>query len=133
MIILSSLRKEEIVKQALSAGKREACGILAGKERKIEKIYPITNTSEFPETCYFMDTKEQLKVMKEIRKKGLEMTGIYHTHPASEAYPSAKDVELAFYPEAAYVIISLKDPMRPELRAFKIAGGKITEEEIIIE
>ena len=71
--------------------------------------------------------------MKEIRNKGEEIIGIYHSHVASEAYPSNHDVELALYPEVSYVIISLKDNKNPSVRSFKIVEGKITEEELKIE
>ena len=90
----------------------------------------MTNTADTPEKCYFMDSIEQLKVVKEIRKEELEMIGIYHSHPGSDAYPSARDVELAFYPAVAYIIVSLKNKQRPEIRAFRIVEGEIKEEEL---
>lgn len=110
----------------------EACGILASKDGKIETIYRMTNADKSSKT-FFMGPKEQLKVMKEIRNLGLEMVGIYHSHPETEAYPSEHDVELAFYPEVSYVIVSLKDKNSPNIRSFKIEEGKITEEELKIE
>lgn len=103
---------------------------MAGRGNRVEKVYAMTNASQSPRDSYFMDPREQFKVMKDIRKEGLEMIGIYHSHPGSEAYPSAKDIELAFYPEAAYVIVSLKSGGAPELRAFRVIEGKIAEEEI---
>jgi len=80
-----------------------------------------------------MEPKQQLKAMKEIRNLGLEMIGIYHSHLETEAYPSAHDVELAYYPEAFYVIVSIRDRGKPSIRSFKIVEGKITEEEVRIE
>ena len=71
--------------------------------------------------------------MKEIRNKGEEMIGIYHSHVASETYPSSHDVELALYPEVSYVIISIKDKKNPSVRSFKIVEGKITEEDLEVE
>lgn len=133
MIFISSEQRNEIIRHAKEALPHEACGILAGKNGKVEKNYKMTNTSETPETCYFMDPKEQFKVMKEIRQSGMGMIGIYHSHTGSEAYPSARDLELAFYPEASYVIVSLKNINNPEVRAFKIVEGKINEEEIKLE
>ncbi len=129
MIKITGQQKQEIIEQARQAEKNEACGILAGKNATVERVYKMTNTSDKPETCYFMDPKEQLNVMKDIRNSGLEMLGIYHSHPASPAYPSAKDVELAFYPEAIYIIVSLQVG-EPSFKAFKIVEGKISEEEI---
>lgn len=107
----------------------EACGILAGNGQDVTKAYEMVNADKSPES-FLMDAKEQLKVMKEIRVAGLEMLGIYHSHVASAAYPSARDLELAFYPDASYAIITLKDKNKPQIRSFKIREGKISEEEI---
>lgn len=126
---------KDLVKQMIEHSKREfpneACGILSGKQGRVKKVYEMTNIDKSPQT-FFMDAKEQLKVMKEIRSKGEEMLGIYHSHVASQAYPSGHDVELALYPEASYVIISLKDRKNPSVRSFKIVEGKIIEEEVKI-
>ncbi|MFH1683920.1 MAG: M67 family metallopeptidase [Candidatus Margulisiibacteriota bacterium] len=129
MIVISEKQKQEIVEHAKDSKSHEACGILAGRKSEVEKIYRMTNTSESPETCYFMDPKEQFKVIKEIRNAGLEMIGIFHSHPNSPAYPSEKDKELAFYDDAIYVIVSLGGA-DPVFKAFKIADGKINEEKI---
>lgn len=108
----------------------EACGILAGKEDKVFVIYRMENT-EKSSISFFMEPREQLRVMKDIRAKDLEMLAIYHSHPKAPAYPSARDVELAFYPDASYIIISLLKE-EPEVRSFKIRNGKIEEEKIEI-
>lgn len=132
MLILKKELFEQIVAQSKEELPNEACGILAGKDGKAEKVYKMINTDKSPST-FFMDPKEQLKAMKEIRNSGLEMLGIYHSHVASAAYPSGHDVELAFYPEVSYVIISLKDKNNPGICSFKIKEGKITEEQIKID
>ncbi|MFA4967077.1 MAG: M67 family metallopeptidase [Candidatus Margulisiibacteriota bacterium] len=108
----------------------EVCGLLAGTEGRVSKIYRMANTEEEPETGYFMDPKEQLNVMKEIRNQGLELLGIYHSHPVSPAYPSPRDVKQAFYDEVSYLIVSLLQK-EPKVRAFKIEEGKIREEKIV--
>jgi proteasome lid subunit RPN8/RPN11 len=129
-----TLRKElfsQIVSHCMEELPDEACGILAGKGGAVEKAYEMLNVDKGPEN-FLMDPKEQLRVMKKIRSLGLEMTGIYHSHVASEAYPSARDLELAFYPEAHYCIITFKDRNNPCMRAFRIEEGKISEEEVII-
>ena len=128
--------KENLLEQIIEHSKREfpneACGILAGRGGKVEKVYQMANADKSPAT-FFMDAKEQLKVMKDMRAQGLEMVGIYHSHVASLAYPSSHDVELAFYPEASYVIVSLKNQENPSVRSFKIKEGRITEEAVEIE
>lgn len=77
-----------------------------------------------------MDPKEQFSAMKEMRREGLDMVAIYHSHPGSPAYPSAKDVSLAFYPDSLYIIAGLSDKDRPEVRAFEIVEGKVSEAQI---
>jgi len=137
MITITAEQKKKMEEQALKGGSGESCGILAGKKKGkcslVSLVIPMTNVSDDPEHCYMMDPKEQLKTLKKLREKGLEMVGIYHSHPFSEAMPSKKDVELAFYSDVSYVIISLSDKRTPEMRAFRITDGKITEEGINIE
>ncbi|MFA4906246.1 MAG: M67 family metallopeptidase [Candidatus Margulisiibacteriota bacterium] len=118
-------KKNEIIQHAREAQPREACGILAGKNGAVEKVIKMKNISDRPEDCYFMDSLEQLKILKEIRKLGQKMLGIYHSHPRSSAYPSARDVELAYYEDVSYVIVS-----PTEIKAYSIVGGKISEEEV---
>ncbi len=110
----------------------EACGILSGDLKKgvTSHFFPMKNLDE-SSISYFMDPKEQLIIFKKMREAGIEMTGIFHSHVASEAYPSQKDVRLAFYPEVSYLIISLSDRKKPVLRSFKIQDEKATEEEIV--
>lgn len=129
MLILRRELFEEILRHGLKELPNEACGILVGKDEEVARIYEMINIDRSPES-FFMDSKEQLKVMKDIRNSGLEMIGIYHSHVASEAYPSNEDVKLAFYPEVSYAIIAIKDKKHPCLRSFKIRGGQIEEEEV---
>lgn len=132
MLILGKSFFDRVVSQCLREFPDEACGILAGNAGKVVQVFEAVNADKSP-SSYLMDPKEQLKIIKEIRNSGLEMTGIYHSHVASEAYPSSRDLELAFYPEASYVIVSLIDKSNPRIRSFKIADGRITEEEVKIE
>lgn len=131
MLILKKELFEKILAHCRDEFPNEACGILAGKEANVERAYEMNNVDKSP-SSYFMDSREQLSVMKEMRGLGLEMAGIYHSHVASEAYPSAHDVETAFYPDTAYVIVSLADRDNPDIRSFRIKEGQITEEEVRI-
>jgi proteasome lid subunit RPN8/RPN11 len=76
---------------------------------------------------YFMQPKEQLRVMKELRQEGLAMVAIFHSHPQSPAYPSVKDISLAFYPEALYVIVGLMNREAPAIKAYSIIDGVVKE------
>ena len=131
MIILKKRLAGIIIGQCKREYPNEACGILAGKAGRGEKVYEMANAERSGAT-FLMDPKEQLKVMKEMRALNLEMVGIYHSHVASGAYPSSHDVEMAFYPEASYIIVSLKNMDDPVVRSFKIVNRKITEEEVKI-
>jgi len=129
MVILKNECLEEMIQHVKNQLPNEGCGILAGKDGKVEKVYKMTNTDKSPST-FFMEPKEQLEAMKDMRRLDLEIAGIYHSHVASPAYPSPTDVKLAFYPDVSYIIISLKDKNNPQVKAFKIKEGKISEEKI---
>ena len=124
-----------IIDHAKAGYPNEACGILAGPPLKSDgsasDFFPMTNM-DHSSISYFMDPKEQLGVFKKMRALGVEMIGIFHSHVASEATPSQKDVRLAFYPEVSYLIASLSDMKKPVLRSFKIMEEKVAEEEIKI-
>lgn len=130
MLFLTKEELQEIIKHCQKEYPKEACGILAGNNGKASKVYKMANTSDNPQTCYFMEPGEQLKIFKEMRRLNLEMLGIYHSHSETEAYPSQRDCEMAFYPEASYIIISLQNFDKPEMHAFKIVEGNIKEEKI---
>jgi proteasome lid subunit RPN8/RPN11 len=118
---------EEMIAHAKESAPHEACGILAGRNGAASHIYRVKNADANPDIRYLMDEREQLWVQKNMRHNQLDLAAIYHSHPHSEAFPSGTDVKLAFYPEAAYLIISLADPAKPLARAFRITNGTIQE------
>lgn len=129
MLRLSREFAEAIIAQARSEYPNEACGLLAGKDGEATRIYRMTNAERSP-VIYRMEPKEQLRVFNEMEEEGLELVAIYHSHTRSPAYPSATDVNLAYYPEAVYLIASLADQDSPELRGFRITDGRVTEVEL---
>lgn len=108
----------------------EACGILAGRGNEVSDIYGMTNR-EASRVSYLMDSAEQFRALKDMREKKLDMVGIFHSHPSSPAYPSPKDVELAFYEDAVYVIVSLEG-REPVVKGFNLKGGVVQEAEIVV-
>jgi len=104
----------------------ECCGILAGKGKTVRRMYEMRNT-DGSRTTYFMSPEEQLKVFREMEEEGLDMVAIYHSHPHTIPFPSERDVRLAFYPDVAYIIISLKD------EATSVKGFRIRKEAILLE
>jgi len=122
---------DEMIKDAEAGVPNEACGLLAGKGEIAMTFYRMTNTDQSP-VSYLMDPKEQFQVMKRMRTAGERILGVYHSHVASQAYPSQKDVSFAFYPDVHYVIVTLKDRQRPAARAFCIEEEKIREDSLEI-
>jgi proteasome lid subunit RPN8/RPN11 len=104
----------------------EGCGIMAGKESLVCRIYPITNRLASP-IAYEMDPKEQLVAMLDIEDRGCELLAIYHSHPNGPEAPSASDVLQAYYPEAYYVIVSWRQYQNPVIRAYRIVDGMVKE------
>lgn len=112
----------------------EACGMLGGRDGSVVKVYTMKNAKPGPD-YYEMDPEEQFRVMKDIRDSGLEMIGLFHSHPTGQAYPSTVDVQQAYwpgtqlpnYPDAIYIIVSLMDRARPVARGFSIEEGKVEE------
>lgn len=131
MLKIKKAHLKDIVSNCKKDFPNESCGILAGKDNTVQKVYPMTNTQKSPKT-YLMEPKEQLMVMKQMRRDNLDMLAIYHSHTASEPYPSKTDVEMAFYQDVSYVIVSLADQDNPKTRSFQLADGKIIEETLEI-
>jgi len=104
----------------------EACGILAGRGTTVEKVYALRSENPSP-TFYQIDAQEQFRVLKEMREAGRDLVGIYHSHPTGRAYPSSTDVELAYYPEAVYVIVSLVERRDPCMKGYSIVDGNVME------
>ena len=104
----------------------EACGLLSGREQRGEAFYPTRNALRSP-VRYDIDPRDLLAVTLAIEAAGLDLWAIFHSHPATEAYPSPTDVRLAYYPDAFYLICSLRDPGAPVLRGFRITGGEVRE------
>ncbi len=115
-----------MLKQAKAEAPIEACGILAGEDGEVEKLYKMTNADQSSDH-FMMEPKEQFKVVKDIRSAGLEMLAIYHSHPASPARPSAEDIGLAVTPDVAYVIVSLQNVDSPVIKGFLMQESDITE------
>lgn len=128
---------EEMLAHAQAGKPEEICGLVAAdRSGRIVKIYKVANAAENKIVTYFMDPREQYRAFKTMEEEGLELYGIYHSHPATEAYPSATDRRLAFdastgtplYPDAVYFIISLADDEHPVIRAFRLPDPDTVKE-----
>ena len=130
MVTLSAALREEMIAHCRSTFPKEACGLLAGKDGTVAQVYPMTNVEDSP-IGYSLDPKEQLMVEKQMRQRGQRMVGIFHSHTATDAYPSSVDVSLAISPDVSYVLVSLKDQAKPDVKSYRIDGTTITPEEVV--
>lgn len=118
--------REEIIAHARAESPRECCGVIAGQEGQLIQLFRLTNVAP-GNTRYEVAPEELYRLERDFMEKGWEVAVIYHSHPATRAYPSETDVNLAFWPDAVYLICSLADPEAPDVRAFRIVDGQISE------
>lgn len=122
---------DAVIAHARSDVPYEVCGLLAFADGQVARHYRIPNT-ERSMTSYRMAAKPLLHAMREIEDADWAL-GIYHSHTHTEAFPSRTDVELAAYPDAVYLIVSLQELEAPVVRAFEIVEGRITERTVYID
>ena len=120
---------DAMIRHARAFVPQECCGLIAGQEGRAVKRYELRNDD--PSVLrYNANPQDQLAAMREMWDNDWDLLAIYHSHTHTQAYPSATDVRLAFYPDSYYIIVSLQEPDRPVVRAFRIADGAITEHQI---
>lgn len=123
----------ELVEHAQAEYPKECCGILAGPPSEPQQLFRLTNTDPDPVMRYNADPRELKRVYDAVFEKDWVFVAIYHSHTHSPAFPSQTDVERAYEPEAVYVLVSLADRQRPDLRAFRILDGRIEELPVVQE
>jgi proteasome lid subunit RPN8/RPN11 len=137
---------QELIAHARAGNPDEVCGILAGREDQVERVFRVNNTADavseerdvFRDRTsgvpargrkavhYYMDPRDQLRVYNEIDELGLEVVGYYHSHTHTEARPSPTDIRLANDLSAYYVLVSLTE--QPAVRAWRIDKAEPTDE-----
>ncbi len=118
--------QQRLLEEARVTPDAECCGLLAGRDGIISAIYPAPNASDAANS-YEIAPEDLFRLIRQMRARGLELLGIYHSHPAGENRPSSRDIERAYYPDAAYFILSsMRDAPQP-IRAFSIRGGRAIE------
>ncbi|MDQ0376914.1 M67 family metallopeptidase [Amycolatopsis thermophila] len=124
---------DEIVAHARRDHPDEACGVIAGPEGsdRPERFIPMLNAARSP-TFYEFDSGDLLKLYREMDANDEVPVVIYHSHTATEAYPSRTDVSYASEPDAHYVLVSTRDPETHEFRSYRIVDGVVTEEPVEI-
>jgi len=110
----------------------EVCGLIGSKNGLPTHCYPIKNSAEHPQQRFLLDAGQQISAMAKMRELGEDLFAIYHSHPTAPALPSTHDLELAAYPEALYLIISLNTKGILEMRGFKIVQKTAVEMPLIM-
>ena len=134
MLTISSGLRAKILAHASADHPDEACGVIAGPagSDRPERFIPMLNAERSP-TFYRFDSLEQLRVWREMDDKDEVPVVIYHSHTATEAYPSRTDISYASEPDAHYVLVSTREPGHDEFRSFRIVDGAVTEEEVVVD
>ena len=131
MLELSREQAAALVAHAREEFPNECCGLLAGRNGRVERVFRGTNLDHSPYT-YMMDPREQLAAFKALEAEGLELMGIYHSHTHTVAYPSKTDVAKAYYPDAVYVIVSLLDGANPAIKGYRITDNEISDAQVVV-
>ena len=140
---LTQAQLDQMVTQARREAPQECCGLLLGRGDAVEEVFPARNVDETPRTRYVMDPRDELRAFRRMDERGWDLVGIYHSHPETEAYPSVTDKSRArdgenrpLFPGARYVIVSLREPGNPVVRAFRLDGpdgaDAVPEEDVMV-
>jgi proteasome lid subunit RPN8/RPN11 len=122
---------DEIVAHALEDAPNECCGMIASSNGEAVRVHRARNAAASP-LRYELDGMEQYRIQSAIEDDGLELGAIYHSHTRSAPYPSQTDINLAFYPDALYVIVGVQDPDAPEVKAYRIVDRRVSEAPLVI-
>ncbi len=125
-LVLPRRVQEVLLGEARRALPNECCGLLGGHGRSVTRAFPATNALASP-TAYEIPPRELFDLFRRLRAEKLELVGIYHSHPAGDNRPSARDRERAYYPDAIYVILSPHPEAARPVRAFRIRDQEVEE------
>jgi len=119
---------DEMVAHAREEAPNECCGLVASSNGDVKRVYRAANAERSP-VKYVVDPRDQIRIQNEIDDHGWELGAIYHSHTRTEPVPSQTDINLAFYPEAVYIIVGLAGG-EPDVRAFRIVDGEVSQTEL---
>jgi len=122
---------DAIIEHARRDHPDEACGIVAGPagSDRPERFVPMLNAARSP-TFYEFDSADLLRLYRDLDARGEDPVVVYHSHTATEAYPSRTDVSYASEPGAHYLLVSTREPNHAEVRSYRIVDGTVSEEEV---
>jgi desampylase len=113
---------DAIVRHARSAAPAECCGMLVGDAADIAEAVSARNIADRPATRFLIDPADHLAALRAARQRGLDVVGFYHSHPRSDAAPSATDLAEASYPDHLFLIVGL-GAAAPDIRLYRFDGG----------
>jgi len=117
---------EEMLQHVRRDSRIECCGLLAGRDGVIERVFPAKNILASA-TAYEIAPQELFTLFRQMRSDGMDLMGIYHSHPSGENVPSPRDIVQAFYPASAYFILSPQEGAANPVRVFSIVEGAVQE------
>ncbi len=131
MLVIATATVDEIVAHARRDHPDEACGVVAGPagSDRPKRFVPMVNSARSP-TFYEFDSLDLLKLYREMDERDEEPVVVYHSHTATQAYPSRTDIAYASEPGAHYVLVSTREPDTVEFRSYRIVDGIVTEEDV---
>jgi [CysO sulfur-carrier protein]-S-L-cysteine hydrolase len=119
---------DELIAHAQAEAPNECVGMIAARNGEAVAVHRATNAAASP-LRYEIEGREQYRIQTAIEDAGLDLGAIYHSHTRSAPEPSQTDINLAFYPDALYVIVGLKGE-EPDVRAWRIADGQVSEAQL---
>ena len=122
-LTLTENQTQKMIAHAQAALPNEACGLLGGKDGRVQAVYSGAN-AELSPTRYRMDPQEQLLAMDAIELAGEDLLGIFHSHPEGQAFPSATDVAQAYYPNVVYIILARPRSGKWKMHGYNLRNGR---------
>ncbi|MBW4436020.1 MAG: M67 family metallopeptidase [Pleurocapsa minor GSE-CHR-MK-17-07R] len=128
-LTLSPALYEQITDHCAASPQQEACGLLAGRGQRVERVLPITNVAANPATAYHMDEAELARVLPLLAQAGQDVLAVYHSHPDGSTRPSRIDIASWAFPDAAMMIVS---PHTRRASAWRVQNEDVTPVEIML-
>jgi proteasome lid subunit RPN8/RPN11 len=135
-ILIGREQFDEMLRHSREELPNEACGLMGGTGNAVKRLFRLRNMDASP-VAYRLDPDEQLRAMRAMKEEGLELVGIYHSHPDSPPVPSHTDITRAFFPgtrepnfpDVVYFIVGVGSGM-PEVRAYRITEHGVEKVEV---